>query len=95
MCTVLHLVLQQRTSETCNDLVQWNCFYRHKHNCISVELLLPSYGHTETDIQRGVARRERVVRPPRGGKVGGKMVICNVKLFYFIPRKFLNNQENK
>ena len=33
VCTVLPLVLQQRTSETCNDLVQWNCFYRHKHNC--------------------------------------------------------------
>ena len=30
VCTVLPLVLQQRTSETCNDLVQWNCFYRHK-----------------------------------------------------------------
>ena len=33
VCTVLPLVLQQRTSGTCTDLVQWNCCYPHKHKC--------------------------------------------------------------
>jgi len=33
VCTLLPLVLLQVTSEVCNNLVKWNCFYRHKHKC--------------------------------------------------------------
>ena len=57
MCTVLPLVLQQRTSETCTDLVQWNCFSPHKHKCslYNFHCLLRD---TPRVIQRGLARWE-------------------------------------
>jgi hypothetical protein len=79
VCTWLPLVLQQNTSETCSDLVQWNCFYPHKHKCSLYDFHCLLTEHKKTDIQRSVSRRERVMRPPRGGKMGGKMDICNVK----------------
>jgi hypothetical protein len=44
-----------------------------------VQLSLPSYGHSKTDIERGIAKRERVVQTLRGGKMGDNMGICNVR----------------
>ena len=54
----------------------------------SVQLSLPSYGHTKTDIQRGVARMKRVVLLPKGGKMGGKMETFNVKIVFYPLERF-------
>jgi len=51
----------------------------------SVQLSFLSYGHTKTDIQRGVERGERALRLTRGAKMGGKMDIFNVKNCVFSP----------
>ena len=56
----------------------------------SVQLSLPSFGHTTTDIQRGVARMERGVRRAEGGKWGGKMDICNVNICVLCDQQILN-----
>ena len=52
MCTVLPLVLQQRTNETCTDLVQWNCCYPNKHKCSLYKFLCLLRG-TPRQIYRG------------------------------------------
>ena len=51
----------------------------------SVKLSFLSYEHAKTDKQRGRARRERAVWVFRGGIMGGKMDIFNLKSNVFSP----------